>query len=89
MIIQFIIIGLAAGILSGLLGVGGGIIIVPALTMFMGFDIKQAIGTSLAIIIPTALSGAVVHYTSGNVNLFGFLFVAAGAVRSEERRVGK
>ena len=50
-IIILILLGIAAGILSGLVGVGGGIIIVPALVLLLGFTHKQAQGTSLAILL--------------------------------------
>lgn len=50
-IIILILLGIAAGILSGLVGVGGGIIIVPALVLLLGFTQKQAQGTSLAILL--------------------------------------
>lgn len=62
------LIGLASGVTSGLLGVGGGIVMVPAMMILMGIDIKTAIGTSLAVIIPTALMGAGKHYFEGNVD---------------------
>lgn len=62
------LIGLVSGVTSGLFGVGGGIIMVPAMMMLMGVDIKVAIGTSLAVIIPTALMGSFKHYPH-NVDL--------------------
>ena len=68
---QFLIyslIGVISGITGGLFGVGGGIIIVPALTYFMGLPIKTAIGTSLAIIVPTAIMGSAKHLQQGNVD---------------------
>ncbi|MCI0534174.1 MAG: sulfite exporter TauE/SafE family protein [Verrucomicrobiales bacterium] len=61
------LIGLVSGITSGLFGVGGGIVMVPAMMFFMGMDIKAAVGTSLAVIIPTAIAGSYQHYTQGNV----------------------
>lgn len=64
-------IGLISGTLSGLFGVGGGIILVPAMMFFLNppiRDIKQAIGTSLAVIIPTAMMGSYDHLTHHNVN---------------------
>ncbi len=60
-------IGLVGGVASGLFGVGGGIVMVPAMFFLMSppiRDIKQAIGTSLVVIIPTALIGAFKHYKS-------------------------
>lgn len=62
------LIGLGGGIASGLFGVGGGIVMVPAMVFFLTMDIKMAVGTSLAVIIPTALSGAFKHYELGNIN---------------------
>jgi len=62
------IIGLVSGVASGLFGVGGGIVMVPAMMFFMSMDIKRAIGTSLAVIIPTALMGSFKHYQQGNLD---------------------
>jgi len=59
------LIGLVSGITSGLFGVGGGIVMVPAMLFLLSppvRDIKQAIGTSLVVIIPTALMGAWKHF---------------------------
>jgi uncharacterized membrane protein YfcA len=61
-------IGLVSGVTSGLFGVGGGIIMVPAMMFFMKMDIKLAIGTSLAVIIPTAIMGSFKHFQMGNVD---------------------
>ncbi|RKY57690.1 MAG: sulfite exporter TauE/SafE family protein [Candidatus Latescibacterota bacterium] len=73
-------IGLAAGTASGLLGIGGGVVLVPALTLLVGLDVHKAVGISLATIIPTAISGTVKHYSAGNVDLKIALFIIAGAV---------
>lgn len=62
------VIGLASGLASGLFGVGGGMVMVPAMVYFMTMDIKLAVGTSLAVIIPTAASGVFKHHQLGNVN---------------------
>lgn len=59
------LIGLVSGITSGLFGVGGGLVMVPAMMFFLCppiRDIKQAIGTSLVVIIPTALVGSWNHF---------------------------
>jgi len=64
------LIGLVSGITSGMFGVGGGIVMVPAMLYFLSppiRDIKQAVGTSLLVIIPTALVGAAKHWSHGNV----------------------
>ena len=65
------IIGLVSGIASGLFGVGGGIVMVPAMVLLLSppiRDVKQAIGTSLVVIIPTALVGSYGHFRQGNVD---------------------
>ncbi len=73
-------VGMVAGLLSGLLGVGGGVIIVPALVYFLGFEMHAAVGTSLAIIVPTAIASALTHYRQGNVRLDAFALIAVGSV---------
>ena len=60
-------IGLAAGFLSGLLGVGGGILIVPLLVAGAGYQPKRAMSTSLAAILLTAIAAAASHAQAGNV----------------------
>lgn len=59
------VLGLGIGVLSGLLGIGGGAVIVPALVLLFGYDQHLAEGTSLAVIVPTALLGAVTHAKRG------------------------
>jgi uncharacterized membrane protein YfcA len=66
-ILGFIILGLITGSLAVSLGVGGGIIIVPALVAIFGFGQHEAIGTSLAIIVPTAAVSALAHHRAGRV----------------------
>lgn len=61
-------VGLLAGVMGGLLGVGGGIVIVPLLILLLGVDIKTAIGTSLAAIVPTAIMAAWRHQALGNIH---------------------
>ena len=66
-IITLLIIGLAAGILSGLVGVGGGIVMVPALIFFMGYTQHQAQGTSLGVIMmPVVALAFMQYYKMGN-----------------------
>ncbi|MFO7369186.1 MAG: sulfite exporter TauE/SafE family protein [Bacteroidales bacterium] len=68
-VIVLILIGLSAGIVSGLLGVGGAIIIVPALIFFVGLTQHQAQGTSLAILVfPIGLLAFWNYYKQGYVN---------------------
>lgn len=63
-----ILLGVAAGVLSGLLGIGGGTILVPLFMYFLKMDIHVATGTSLAVIIPTAVIGAWAHSRVGQVD---------------------
>jgi len=67
--VLLIIIGFAAGVMAGLLGVGGGIVIVPALIIAAGLDAATARGTSLAVIIGTGISGTAANIRKGNVNI--------------------
>jgi uncharacterized membrane protein YfcA len=69
-ILILLIIGVAAGMLSGFVGVGGGILIVPALVFFLGFTQHQAQGTSLAMMIPPiGLLAVWNYYKAGQVNM--------------------
>ncbi len=68
-IVSLIIIGLLAGILSGLVGVGGGIIMVPLLVLMVGFSQHQAQGTSLAVlVIPVTALAVFNYYKEGYIN---------------------
>lgn len=73
-------IGLLAGLLSGLFGVGGGTVIVPLLVLLLGFDQRLAAGTSLAAIVPTAAVGVISYAVNGTVAWIPALLLAAGAV---------
>jgi uncharacterized membrane protein YfcA len=64
-----IVLGAGAGFLSGLLGIGGGIIYVPALMYFAAVPIHTAIGVSLVLIVPSAAAAALRHFYAGNVDL--------------------
>jgi len=78
--LTFIIIGLIAGLLSGLFGVGGGTVIVPLLVLMLHFDQRLAAGTSLAAIVPTASVGVISYAVSGSVAWIPALILAVGAV---------
>jgi uncharacterized protein len=70
MILILLLVGLAAGMLSGLVGVGGGIIIVPCLVFFLGFSQKLAQGTSLGILLlPIGILGAFQYYKQGYIDI--------------------
>ncbi|MBS1577960.1 MAG: sulfite exporter TauE/SafE family protein [Bacteroidetes bacterium] len=69
-IIILILIGLLAGILSGLVGVGGGIIIVPALVFFLGFSQHEAQGTSLGLLLlPVGILAVINYYNKGFIDV--------------------
>ncbi len=79
--ILYIIIGIIAGILSGLVGIGGGTIVIPALIFFFGFTQHQAQGTTLALMIPPiGILAAYVYYRNGYVNIPVALTICAGFV---------
>jgi uncharacterized membrane protein YfcA len=66
----YLLLGVLAGILSGVLGIGGGIVIIPALVYFFHFSQHQAQGTTLALMIPPiGLMAAYVYYTKGYINI--------------------
>jgi len=79
-----IVLGVATGVVSGLLGVGGGIFMVPGMVLLLGMGQHVAEGTSLLVIIPTALVGAFTHYRHGFVLLLAAAilggFGIAGAI---------
>ncbi|MEO5649966.1 MAG: sulfite exporter TauE/SafE family protein [Ginsengibacter sp.] len=78
-ILILILVGLAAGMLSGLVGVGGGIIIVPSLVYFLAFSQKQAQGTSLGILLlPIGILGVWQYYKAGYVDWRTVWLVALG-----------
>jgi uncharacterized protein len=78
------LIGLLAGILSGLIGVGGGIIIVPALVFFLGFTQKEAQGTSLGLLLlPIGILAVMNYYNKGLIDvrvvgIMAFAFLIGG-----------
>jgi uncharacterized membrane protein YfcA len=68
--LTFAIIGILGGVAAGLFGVGGGIVIVPALIYWGGFSQHMATGTSLAVLLPPiGLAAALEYYRHGNVNV--------------------
>jgi uncharacterized membrane protein YfcA len=74
-----LLIGLLGGVAGGFFGVGGGIVIVPALIYWAGFSQHKATGTSLAVLLPPiGLAAAFEYYRQGNVDVRAALLVAAG-----------
>jgi uncharacterized protein len=79
MILIFLVIGLAAGVLSGLFGIGGGVVIVPGLALLARMPAHTAIGTSLgALLLPVGLLGALQYYRAGSLDVKASLFIALG-----------
>src|SRR5882672_6420005 len=84
-----IAIGLAAGTLSGLVGVGGGIIIVPALVFFLGFSQQEAQGTSLGLLLlPVGILAVINYYHKGYIDfkvvgVMSLAFIAGGWMGSK------
>jgi uncharacterized membrane protein YfcA len=72
--------GVIGGLLSGLFGIGGGIIMVPLLISLTGMDQRHASATSLVAIIPTAIAGSVTYLANGQIDLLAGLIIAVGAV---------
>ena len=74
------LIGLLGGVTSGMFGVGGGIILVPAMVLFMKLNMKIAVATSLVVIIPTSLAGSVLNHSFGGIDWRAALAMAPLAV---------
>ena len=65
---QYALTGLATGLVSGLLGVGGGIVMVPVFTVLLGMPLKRALGTSLLVMVALVIPGTIVHVWLGNID---------------------
>lgn len=77
---MFMGIGLVAGFVSGLLGIGGGLVMVPMLAGWLGMPLKRALGTSLLAIVALVVPGTITHAALGNIDWALFLVVTLGAV---------
>ena len=79
MVILYVLIGVVAGTLSGLFGIGGGMLIVPALIILAHFHLKLALGTSLgALLLPVGLLGAYTYHQNGNLDIRASLLLGVG-----------
>ncbi len=74
------LVGVGAGVLSGLFGVGGGILVVPGLVMILGLDQRLASGTSLGAVFPISVASLVTYWSQDNVDWVMALWLAIGAV---------
>lgn len=75
-----ILLGAATGLLSGLFGIGGGVVLVPLLVLLLGFQQRLAAGTSVAAILPAAVIGGAGYALQGNVDWIAALCLAIGIV---------
>ena len=73
-------IGVAVGALSAAFGIGGGLFMVPVLVLAYGLDQHAAQGTSLAVIVPTAVAGAIAHHRRGFVDWIVVAYMALGGM---------
>ena len=78
--VSLVTVGLLAGVLSATLGVGGGVVFVPALVTLLGLEQQVAQGTSLAVILPTVLVGTAIHARAGRVDWDIAVTAGAGGV---------
>ena len=77
--VGLVLLGLAAGVLSGLLGIGGAVVIIPALVFFFGFPQHRAAGTTLALFcLPIGLLGVMPYFKRGMVDVRAVLLICAG-----------
>jgi uncharacterized protein len=77
---KYAAIGTVAGFVSGLLGVGGGIVMVPAFTVVVGMPLRRALGTSLVVIVVLAIPGTIVHWILGHIDWAIFLSLTIGVI---------
>jgi len=77
---QLALIGIVGGVLSGLLGVGGGVVMVPLLVIWAGYGQREAHALSLGAIIPISVAGIVAYGAAGKVRIIDAVALAAGAV---------
>lgn len=81
-VLSLIAIGFAAGALAGLLGVGGGIVLVPAMIVIFGISSVIAKGTSIAVIVPTAIMGTIRNRSAKNVDLTAAMIIGCSGIVS-------
>jgi uncharacterized membrane protein YfcA len=78
--VALLVVGVVGGILSGLFGVGGGIIMVPLLVTLAGMDQRRASAASLAAIVPTTVVGTITYGAAGHIDLVAGVAIAAGGI---------
>lgn len=78
--VVLVLIGLVAGILGSILGLGGGVIMLPAVQVLLGFEPVMAVGTTMLAVVFTSFSGALGHFRAGNVQIKSGLWVGCGGL---------
>ncbi len=79
--IPLLLLGLLAGVLGGMFGIGGGLVMVPGMVLLLGFGDKKAVGTSLAtILLPVGILGVIEHWRAGNIDVRVAALLGAGFV---------
>lgn len=80
-VIALLLVGLGAGVLSGMFGIGGGVVIVPALTILLGLGLKEATGTSLAaLLMPVGIFACMAYWRAGLLKIRTAIPVALGLI---------
>ena len=85
---QLVVIGVLGGVLSGLLGVGGGIVMVPLLVLWAGYGQRDAHAASLGAIIPISIAGIATFGVAGEVKVGPAIALAAGSIFGAQLGVG-
>jgi len=78
--LQMVLVGAAIGLFSGLFGIGGGTIAIPALVLLFGYSQQTAQGTSLLVMVPTALMGAFAYWQGGRLNVWTAAALMVGSI---------
>lgn len=79
MVVGLAILGLITGVLAGILGIAGGVFLIPGLVMIFGYTQKMAQGTTIAVLLPPiGLGAAYFYYRSGNINVKAAVILAIG-----------
>lgn len=79
--LSLLVLGVVAGVMGGMFGIGGGLVMVPGMVLLLGFSDKKAVGTSMAtILLPVGLLAVMEHWKAGNIDLRVAAVLGAGFV---------
>jgi uncharacterized protein len=82
--VALLIVGLVGGLMSGLFGVGGGIVMVPMLASIAGLDHRRAAATSLAAIVPTSIAASIGYAANGAIDLVAAVLIGVGGIAGSQ-----